>query len=254
MHFEITNWMLVFTRISAMLAVFPIFSSSNVPVRLRIALGALVAVLVAPSVQGTVIGPQTGLFSVIGLMAQEVGIGLLFGFASRMLFYALDIAGGLISQEIGLNVAALFNPLNDGRADLPGMVLYYFAAVLFLSLDMHHWMLVGFQRSYEVLPMGTAHLGPALLADMVARTSRIFLVALQLAAPLIAVSFLITLIFAVLGRAVPQMNVFSESFAFRTLGGLAVFGLTLNLMAQHMLNYLRRLPEDFLRVAQLLAR
>ena len=73
-----------------------------------------------------------------------------------------------------------------------------------------------------------------------------------MAAPMIAISFLITLIFSVLSRAVPQMNVFAENFAVRSLAGLVVFGLTLNLMAQHILNYARRLPEDVLRIAQLL--
>ena len=58
--------------------------------------------------------------------------------------------------------------------------------------------------------------------------------------------------FSVIGRAVPQMNIFVESLAFRILAGLMVFGLSLNLMAQHIVNYLRRLPEDLVRVAQLL--
>jgi flagellar biosynthesis protein FliR len=56
----------------------------------------------------------------------------------------------------------------------------------------------------------------------------------------------------VLGRAVPQMNVFAESFAVRPLVGLAVFGMTLDLMSQHIMNYMRHLPEDMLRVAQAL--
>jgi flagellar biosynthesis protein FliR len=74
----------------------------------------------------------------------------------------------------------------------------------------------------------------------------------QVAAPVIAVSFMITVIFAVLGRAVQQMNVFTESFAFRAMAGLATFGLSLQLMSEHITNYLRRLPEDMLRVAQLM--
>jgi flagellar biosynthetic protein FliR len=84
-------------------------------------------------------------------------------------------------------------------------------------------------------------------------TSRIFFVALQISAPIIAVSFVITLVFSVLSRAVSQMNVFSESFAFRIAGGLVVFGFTLQLTAQHVLNYLRRLPEDMVRLGQILA-
>ena len=119
-------------------------------------------------------------------------------------------------------------------------------------MDLHHWFIVGFQRTYVFVPIGGAHLSAAVLMDIIARTGGIFVIAVQLAAPMIAVSFFITLVFSVLGRAVPQMNVFSESFAFRTFAGLTVFGLTLNLMAQHITNYLNRLPEDVLRVAQLL--
>jgi flagellar biosynthetic protein FliR len=131
-------------------------------------------------------------------------------------------------------------------------ILYYLAAMLFLSLDMHHWMLIGFQKTYAYLPIGGAHLSQALVTDMVARTGGIFVIALQLAAPMLAISFIISLIFAVLGRAVPQMNVFAESFAVRPLVGLSVFGLTLDLMSQHIMNYLRHLPEDMLHVAQAL--
>jgi flagellar biosynthetic protein FliR len=92
-----------------------------------------------------------------------------------------------------------------------------------------------------------------LFRDVIAQTSRIFVIALQIAAPLMAVSFLITLVFAVLGRAVPQMNVFQESFAARTLVGLLSFGLTCTLMGQHLANYLRRLPDDLARVVRLMA-
>jgi flagellar biosynthetic protein FliR len=90
------------------------------------------------------------------------------------------------------------------------------------------------------------------MTDMIARTSQTFLIALQLSAPIMAVSFIISLVFAVLGRAVPQMNVFHESFVFRILIGLGIFGVTMQLMSQHIVNYLRRLPEDILQVAQLL--
>jgi flagellar biosynthetic protein FliR len=72
-------------------------------------------------------------------------------------------------------------------------------------------------------------------------------------APVLATSFLVTVTFSLLGRAVPQMNVFGESFPVRTISGLAVFGLTCNLLAQHIVNHLNRIPQDFLRVAEMLA-
>jgi flagellar biosynthetic protein FliR len=183
-------------------------------------------------------------------MAVEIGMGLVIGFASRLIFFALEIAGSIIGTEMGLTIPPGLNPMNDSPMTTTASILYYLAAMLWLSLDMHHWMLIGFEKTYIYLPIGAGHLSQAVVVDIVARTAGIFTVALQMAAPMQAVSFIISIIFAVLGRAVPQMNVFAESFAVRPLVGLSVFGLTLDLMAQHIMNYLRRLPEDMLRVAQ----
>jgi flagellar biosynthetic protein FliR len=248
---ELNTWMMVFLRVSSMLAVFPIFSAANFPVQLRLALGALMAALLTPTLPPAPVG-STDFIGLVGVMAMEVGAGLMLGFAGRMVFFALDAAGAIISTEIGLSLPAGINPLSEAQSVVPGMVLYYLAAMLFFSLDMHHWMLAGFQKSYSYLPIGGPHLSGMLVNDIVARTSGTFLIALQLAAPVMAVSFIISLVFSVLGRAVPQMNVFAESFSVRILVGLSVFGLTMQLMSQHIMNYLWRLPEDMLRVAQLL--
>ena len=102
------------------------------------------------------------------------------------------------------------------------------------------------------LPIGGGHLHESLLLDVLGRTSHLFLFAVQMAAPALAVAFIVTLVFAVLGRAVPQMNVFAESFGVRILVGMSVFAMTCQLMAQHVANYLNRLPEDLLTVAHLI--
>ncbi len=248
---ELTNWMMVFLRMSAMLAVFPIFSANNFPVQLRLALGALTAVLICPTLPPAPVA-SGDFWGMIGVMMMEIGSGLMLGFAGRMVFFALDMAAAIISTEIGLSMPAGLNPLSDTQSVAPGLILYYLAAMTWFSLDMHHWMLAGLQKSYSYLPVGGPHVSGLLVEDIAARTSGTFLIALQLAAPVMAVSFIISLVFSVLGRAVPQMNVFAESFSVRILVGLSVFGLTMQLMSQHIINYLWRLPEDMLRVAQLL--
>jgi flagellar biosynthesis protein FliR len=247
---ELTNGLMVFLRVSAMLAVFPVFSTANFPVQLRLALGALLAALISPALPPG-LAQAHDLWGLVGLMSMEVGVGLLFGFVSRMIFFALDIAGAIIGSEIGLSLPPSMNPMSGAQTTAPGSILYYLAAMLWLSLDLHHWMLVGLMKTYTWLPVGGAHLSEACLVDIVARSSQIFVIALQLAAPVMAVSFIVSLVFSVLGRAVPNMNVFHESFTIRTLAGLSVFGITLQLMSEHIINYLRRLPEDMLSVAQM---
>jgi flagellar biosynthetic protein FliR len=251
MEADFTNWMLVFVRVSAFLLVLPFFTMANFPVTMRVATGAVIALLLAPILPTYPLG-KLDFISVLGVMAQEVSVGLLLGFVSRMIFYAVDIAGSIISTEMGLNLATIFDPLNQQSSQIAGTILVFLATVVMLTLNLHHWMLLGFQQAYTVLPIGGAHLNNALFENIVAQTSRVFMVALQISAPVIAVSFVITLIFAVLSRAVPEMNVFTEMYGFRIVGGLIVFGFTLQLSAQYVTNYLNRLPEDLMNVAQMI--
>lgn len=251
MDLDFYNWLLVFLRVGAFLFVLPFFSATNFPVTMRVALAALVALLLSSLLPPFPLG-RMELLSLVGVLIQETCIGLLLGFVSRMVFYAVDLAGNIVATEMGLNLAAVFNPLTRESTQAPGLILFFLAAVVMLTLDLHHWILLGFERTYAVLPMGGAHLNSALFETIVKHTSSVFVVAVQISAPMIAVSFVVLLVFSVLSRAVPQMNVFSESFSFRIVGGLIVFGFTLQLTAQHVLNGLRRLPDDLLVVGQLL--
>ena len=251
MTLDYYNWLFVFMRISAFLLVLPFFSMVNFPVTMRVALGALTALLIAPLLPPVALG-KMDFFPLLGVMFQEVSVGLLLGFVARLIFFAVDLAGNIIATQMGLNMASIFDPMTQQSGQVTSTILFFLATVVMLTLDLHHWVLLGFERTYSVLPVGAAHLNSALFESLVAQTGQVFMIALQLSAPVIAASFVITLVFAMLGRAVPQMNVFAESFGFRIAGGLIVFGFTLNLTAQHVTNYLQRLPDDLLVVAQMI--
>lgn len=251
MELEVVNWMLVFVRASAFLLVLPIFSAPNIPRRVRVGLAAMVAFLIAPGLPPLTHQPQ-GFLGWIGLFAVEVIAGLIIGFVTRMVFYVCDFAGRLITNEMGLNMGNMMNPMGTEGTQAPGMILFYFSATVLMCLDLHQWVLLGFQNTYTLLPIGTAHIGEALFNNIVMHTTQVLVVGVQMAAPLMAVSFVIMLVFSILGRAVPQMSAFMESFAVRALGGMIVFGMSLDILAQHLLNYLRRLPEDMMRVAKFL--
>jgi flagellar biosynthesis protein FliR len=250
MEFSLMIWFLVFARAGALLAVFPLFSAQTVPIQLRVGLAGLIAFLASPFLPAMTL--PDSFWSVAGLLFVEISVGLLLGFVCRLIFFALDMAGGIISTEIGLMLSSNFNPLTTGALPVPGTILFWLGMMLLLSLNLHHWIIGAFQHTYSLVPVGAGHLSEALVLDLIRGTGEIFRLGLQLTAPVMAVSFVITLIFAVLSRAVPQMNVFTESFSVRSLAGLAVFGLTCHLMAQHIENYLRHLPVDLIRIGRLL--
>ena len=251
MEIDFYNWFLVFVRLGAFLLALPFFSAVNFPATMRVALAALAALLLAPQLPPFAIN-DLDLLTLVGLLAREVAIGLLFGFFARMVFFAADIAGVVISSELGLSMGSIMDPTSRQPEQLPGLILFFMATITMLSLDLHHGLLLGFAKSFEVLPLGGGHLSSSLFETIVARTSQIFVIALQISAPVMAVSFCITVFFAVMSRAVPQMNVFAESFGIRIAGGLIVFGFTLQIAAQYIVNHLQRLPDDLIGLGQLL--
>ena len=249
--FDVTTWFLVFARLGAILAFFPLFSGGNVPVMVRIGLSALVSFLILPSVP-VVTFQYVTLGVVIKAMAIEVSVGLLLGFICRLVFFAIELGAGIVASEMGLHMSNVFNPIAQQNMPTPGAILFWLTTMLMFTMDLHHWLLAGFQQSFAAVPIGAAGMSQDLYVDILARTSKVISSAVQMTAPVLACSFLITLIFSLLGRAVPQMNVFSESFPVKSMAGMFVFGMTISLMATHIMNYLRRLPTDFMRVAQLL--
>ncbi len=251
MNLDFYNWFLVFIRLGAFLLALPFFSAVTFPPTMRVALAGLTSLLLAPQLPAFPIA-HLDFFSLVGLLAREVSIGLLLGFIGRLVFFSADLAGQIVATELGLNMGQIMDPTSAQSEQVPSLILFFLATLTMLSLDLHHGMLLGFARTFEVLPLGSGHLSPSLFEQMIPRISAIFMIALQMAAPVMAVSFAITVFFAVMGRAVPQMNVFAESFGLKIAAGLVVFGFTLQIASQYVSNQLHRLPDDLVFIGQVL--
>lgn len=223
------------------------------PVRLRIVLAGFLSLMVAPGLSRTVDIANLQMVQLIVLLFGEITVGLFMGFVSRFIFYAVQLAGHFVSTEIGLQTSTILTPTDSVPVDVPAAVLNLLAMMLFLSLDVHHVLIIAFQQTYDVLPMGTGQLRNSLFDDITLRVGKIFLLAVQIASPLMAVGFLVSIVLMMLGRAVPQMNIFFESFTVRLLTGMIVFGFSLNLAAQRVSDFLRRVPQDVFEVVRLLS-
>jgi len=246
------TWFMVFVRAGAMLSVFPIFSAAAMPIRLRIALAGFLAMLSMPGVSLPSDLVVSNLIGVIGIVSQEVFYGLMLGFVVRLLLFSVGLAGHYIGTELGLQLSSLIAPGETTPAATPSVILQMMTVMLMFSLDIHFELLAGFQQSYQALPIGGGSLSNSLFDYVTMLCARTFVVALRIAAPVIAVGIVVNLLMMVLARAIPQMNVFVESFSVRILVGVFLFGFTLSLAAREITSYLKQLPNDFVVVARLL--
>ena len=240
-------WMMAFIRAGGVLMMIPVFSGRNIPMPVRIALAALLAFIGLQGARG-ITPPPADVITLVLASAHELIVGLLMGFGVRLMFYAIEMAGQIISGELGLSVSAQIDPMSQNSSSAVGVALTMFATLLFLISGAHHAVFAAFSRSFALMPPGIAGFNRGVGEIFVQSTGSIFLLAVQMAAPMMAVNFIVTLTFAVLSKAAPGLNAFSESFPVRIAAGLAMLSLGLGLSAQLVLSGLRSAPELMLRL------
>lgn len=179
--------------------------------------------------------------------SKEFIVGLCIGMAARMLFFVLDFASNLLAVEIGLQPSAEFDPSNASNAANPLGTIVYFLGLTILLSGSEYDILLAFLYSYEVAPLGFVEANPFAGDFIIEASAGVFKVGVLIAAPIIAVNFLVNLVFAALGKVVPKLNVFILSFSARIFVGLTVLALSIGLIAHYAVDYLRATPEMMLR-------
>jgi len=249
-----TGWWVLW-RTGACLSASPLTSGRGIPVRVRLMVTLAVAWAMIPVAQRMPIPPMTsGWLEVSLLTARETLIGLVLGFSSRFAVFAAQGAGQLISNEMGLQSAQIFSPGSGEISNEPSVMLEFLAQAIMFGGGFYDRWLQAFAESYHLLPMVSAGAtdGAGMLNWIGSMTAATLLLSVKLAMPVIAGGFLLNVALLLLGRALPQLPVFQDSFLFRAVIGLFLFGGSLHLAALHLGGRSQRLPGDLLDAAALL--
>ena len=221
-------FMLASVRITAWLVVAPPFSSPTVPRSVRVLLGVALGVLLAPSLASRVPEPTTA--GLIGATAVQVVVGLALGFLTSILFAAVQSAGDLLDLFGGFSLAQGFDPLGLNQNAVLGRLHQMLTVVLVFALNVHLVLLDGVARSFRAVPLDSAPALGHLASAAVTAVTQMFLAALQIAAPLAGVLFLVDVGLGLLTRVAPSLNAFSLAFPAKILVTLSLVGLTFPLL------------------------
>ncbi len=226
-----------FFRILALIGTAPLFGESTIPRRAKIALSALIAMVVSPTIAQL---PVVPVYSFGGLMfiLNEVGIGLATGFVMRLVFATVQQAGEIIGLQMGLSFASFFDRAAGGQTMVLSRFLNLIAVLLFLALDGHLLMLGALVDSFNSLPIGGNPGGTPLSAGGAMAVARaggmVFASGLLLALPMIAALLILNLAMGILNRASPQLSIFAVGFPVTLSGGLLVLMLVMPQMGSYM--------------------
>ena len=234
---EIFAFLAVFARLGAAFLVIPGFGEAVVPSRVRLMMALAITLVVLPIVRVTLPPMPNAVGVLVAFFFFETAIGIFIGTMARLLVTTLDTAGTIVSLQIGLSSATIFNPALQTTGTLPSVLLSLGGLIAILETDMHHMLLEGLVDSYtlfrptEMLPIGD-------FSDTSAKfLSASFRVALQIAMPFVVLSLLFTFALGLISRVMPALQVFFITVPLQLAGGMLILVLTMSTMLMWFLTY-----------------
>ncbi len=216
---------LVLCRVVGLMLAAPMLSSVSVPMRVKAALSILLGVVMFPFA-GQVGDLPSTVLAYVPIVLTELGLGLLMGFAASVVLAALEAAGGLAAQQMGMALAQVASPDRAGDKPALSALMGIFGLLLFISADGHHWLVQAVAASYKTVPLGQVGWPQGVAGLVEDNFSGFILCALHLAAPLMGIMFLVTVMMALVAKAVPQMNILLVGYPVKVFIGLVALVLT----------------------------
>lgn len=216
----LTLWMIAGSRVTGVLISAPFLGSLSIPVRIKIGMAFVFTLLLVPLVPATASTlPPSGLVS---LLAGEILIGFLLGFTLQLLFDGALIAGNVLGIQMGYSLASIINP--QSQADSPVLSTFHelIVLLLFIHLQVPHWLLRGLGRSFEYLPPGRFSLSEPAMLTFWQFTAGMWVAAIQIAAPVLVATIFADVALGFLGKASPHLPVLFVGLSLKNVVGLAL--------------------------------
>ena len=224
-----TAFMLTFARVGTLVMLMPGIGEQMIPVRVRLGAALLLTLVLFPLTR-TLLPAGGTPDAIIAVLIGEIAVGLVLGLAVRMVVGALQTAGNIVAQQLGLAFAMSVDPAMGGQQAAIGNFLTLLGITLIFAADLHHLAIMAIRDSYAFLPpAGVPEVGDAAMLAMRA-VGRGFALAVQIAAPFIAFGILFNLGLGVLSRLMPQLQVFFLAMPATILIGMLLLLVALGVM------------------------
>ena len=236
---------LIFARIGAVLMMLPGIGESYVPPRIRLSLALVVSLALWPVISGVLPALPVTVGGMAGWIIREVTVGLMISALLRAFMTALSTAGEIVALQTTLAFAQTGNPMQAQPGTTIAAFLMLLGTTLIFATNTHHLFIAGLVGSYELI----APAGPLVTGDFVTLAVRTvgdaFMLGVQLSAPLLVFALIFNLASGLVGRVMPQFQVFFAAAPLSIILGLSVFALSLGVVGTVFIDRYRALARIF---------
>lgn len=243
------TFMLVFARIGTMLMLLPGLGEMSVPVRLRLTAALLLAAVMVPLHRSAYQLDLRSYGPVLVMLGEELLIGAVLGMTARLTISALQVAGSVVAQQLGLGFVTAVDPTQGQQGVIVANFLTLLGVTLVFATDLHHLVIAALDDSYTLFHPGEVPLTGDMAALITRGTAGAFRVGIQLSAPFLVFGVLFNVGLGLLSRLMPQMQVFFVGMPLSILTGLLILLLVIGAMMTtflgHLEGVLRELAPHF---------
>jgi flagellar biosynthetic protein FliR len=230
-------FMLVFARVGAMVMLLPGLGESNIPARIKLGIALLLTLIILPLHRADYHVSLDALSALLVLMVYEILIGIVLGATARVTLAALQVAGAVIAQQLGLGFVTSVDPTQGQQGVVIGNFLTLLGVTMLFATDSHHLVIAALNDSYSIFSPG--ELVPS--GDVAALATRAFAasfkIGMQLAAPFLVFGLVFNIGLGVLARLMPQMQVYFVGVPLSIMLGFLIFSVVLTAMMGTYLDY-----------------
>jgi len=212
-------------RTGAWMMICPPFNSRLLPGTVKVLLSIGLTLPLAPYLRGTV--PSLDTADIVASAALQVFVGAGLGFITALLFSALQAAGDMLDLFGGFTLAMGYDPLSQNQSSVFGRFYNLVAVTILFASDGHQIILRGFLQSFRTLPLNLSFDLATFSQLLLKGFGEMFVAALQIAGPLVAVLFLTDVAFGLLNRVAPALNAFQLGFPAKIFLVLVLSGLAI---------------------------
>lgn len=225
---HVVPYLLVAFRLAGLFVMGPLLAGVAIPGRVKAVLVMMFAAAVYPMTPARPLAPESlDLVMLAPLVFSEALVGLVIGAIAALPMLAMDMAGVVTGQQMGFGLAKVYNPEIDADADVIGQLLFYLAMSVFLAMGGLEAVFGQLLRSFDTIPPGAAGVDGPTLALLVDTISAGFSMAMRVSAPALGTVFLVTVLFGVLTKTIPQINTMTVGFTVKILAALVLLAASL---------------------------